>query len=142
MKKLGISSTVRKKRRYYGKSGSIVFPNLLQRNFSSSASRCKLATDITYLPTQNGFIYLSAVQDLCNNEIVVYSLSARNDLDLVLATIRQLDPMPGAVLHSDQGFQYTHKSYQQELDRLKILGSHSRRATAWITRLWSRFFPT
>ena len=140
MKKLGISSTVRKKRRYYGKSGSIVFPNLLQRNFSSSASRCKLATDITYLPTQNGFIYLSAVQDLCNNEIVVYSLSARNDLDLVLATIRQLDPMPGAVLHSDQGFQYTHKSYQQELDRLKILGSHSRKGNCLYNAAMESFF--
>lgn len=73
MKILGIRSIIRKKRRYYGKSGSVVFPDLLQRNFGSPAPKCKLATDITYLPTLNGFIYLSAVQDLYNNEIVVHN---------------------------------------------------------------------
>ena len=85
MNKLGIQSVIHKKRRFYGKFDSIVFPDLLQRNFISSTPRSKLVTDITYLPTLNGFIYLSAVQDLYNNEIVAHSLSARNDLELVLA---------------------------------------------------------
>ena len=86
MQKLGIQSVIRKKRRYVGKSGSIVFPNILGRDFKSDVPGKKLATDITYLPTSSGFIYLSAVQDLHNNEIIAYSLSARNDLELVLAT--------------------------------------------------------
>jgi len=140
MKKLGIHSVIRKKRRYYGKSGSVVFPDLLQRNFSSAAPRRKLATDITYLPTLNGFIYLSAVQDLFNNEIVAHSLSARNDLELVLVSMKQLYPVPGAVLHSDQGFQYTHKSYQRELARLEALGSHSRKGNCLDNAAMESFF--
>ena len=127
MNRLGIQSVIRKKRRFYDKSGSIVFPDLLQRNFSSLTPRCKIVTDITYLPTLNGFIYLSVVQELHNNEIVAHSLSARNDLELVLASTKQLKLMPGAVLHSDQGCQYTHNTYQRELQRLETLGSHSRK---------------
>ena len=140
MKKLGIQSVIRKKRRYYGKSGSIVFPDLLQRNFSSPIPRRKLVTDITYLPTLTGFIYLSAVQDLHNNEIVAHSLSGRNDLELVLASTKQLTLMPGAVLHSDQGFQYTHKSYQRELQRLEALGSHSRKGNCLDNAAMESFF--
>ena len=140
MKKLSIQSIIRKKRRYFGKSGSIVFPDLLQRNFSSPVARSKLATDITYLSTLNGFMYLSAVQDLHSNEIVAHSLSARNDLALVLASLDQLTAVPGAVLHSDQGFQYTHKSYQQELIRLEICGSHSRKGNCLDNAAMESFF--
>jgi transposase InsO family protein len=140
MRKLGIQSTIRKKRRYYGKTGSVIFPDLLQRNFSSPTPKHKFVTDITYLPTLDGFIYLSAVQDLYNNEIVAHSLSARNDLELVLASLRQLEPEPNAVLHSDQGFQYTHKSYQRELDRLETLGSHSRKGNCLDNAAMESFF--
>lgn len=47
----------------------------------------KLSTDITYLPTTEGFIYLSVIQDLCNNEILSYSISSRNNLELVFSTL-------------------------------------------------------
>jgi len=140
MKKLGLQSVIRKKRRYYGKTGSIVFPDLLQRNFSSPVARSKLVTDVTYLPTLNGFLYLSAVQDLHNNEILAYSLSIRNDLELVLSSLKQLEPVPGAILHSDQGFQYTHKSYQRELARLEALGSHSRKGNCLDNATMESFF--
>ena len=140
MKKLGIQSVIRKKRRYCGKTGSIIFPDLLRRNFSSPVPRRKLVTDITYLPTLKGFIYLSAVQDLYNNEILAHSLSVKNDLELVLSSIKQLEPMPGAVLHSDQGTQYTHKSYQRELDRLEVFGSHSRQGNCLDNAAMESFF--
>ena len=140
MKKLGIQSTIRKKRRYYGKSGSIVFPDLLQRDFSSPAPRCKLVTDVTYLPTLTGFIYLSAIQDLYSNEIVAHSISTKNDLELVLASLKQLGLTPGAIFHSDQGFQYTHKSYQRELDRMGARGSHSRKGNCLDNAAMESFF--
>ena len=73
MRKLGIQSVIRKKRRYFGKSGSSVYPNLLGRNFKAQRPNQKLETDITYLPTTNGFIYLSVVQDLYNNEVVAHA---------------------------------------------------------------------
>ena len=140
MKKLGIQSIIRKKRRYCGNLSSIIFPDLLQRKFSSLAPRRKLVTDITYLPTFKGFIYLSVVQDLHNNEIVAHSLSVKNDLELVLASFKQLESMPGAVLHSDQGFQYTHKSYQRELNRLEVIGSHSKRGNCLDNAAMESFF--
>lgn len=140
MRILGLQSIIRKKRRYFGKSGSIVFPNLLGRDFNAFFPGGKLATDITYLPTTDGFLYLSAVQDLCNNEIVAHSISPRNDLELVFSTLDKLPAMPGAVLHSDQGFQYTHKSYQERLSRLQFQGSHSRKGNCLDNACVESFF--
>lgn len=140
MCKLGIQSVIRKKRRYFGKSGSIVFPNLLGRDFKALFPGRKLATDITYLPTTDGFLYLSVVQDLCTNEIVAHALSARNDLSLVFATLDKLPAQPSAVLHSDQGFQYTHKSYQERLSKLRLLGSHSRKGNCLDNACVESFF--
>lgn len=127
MRKLGIQSVIRKKRCYFGKSGSTVYPNLLGRNFKAQRPNQKLATDITCLPTTSGFIYLSVVQDLYNNEVVAHALSPRNDLALVLATLDKLSTMPGAVIHSDQRVQYTNKLYHTPLEKLQIQGSHSRK---------------
>ena len=140
MRKLGIQSVIRKKRRYFGKSGSTVFPNLLGRNFKVQFPNNKLATDITYLPTTSGFIYLSVVQDLCTNEVVAHALSSRNDLALVLGTLDSLPPMPGAVVHSDQGFQYTHKLYCNQLERLQLQGSHSRKGNCLDNACVESFF--
>ena len=140
MRELGIQSVIRKKRRYFGKSGSTVFPNLLGRNFKSNVPGMKLATDIMYLPTTDGFLYLSVVQDLCSNEIVSHCTSSRNDLDLVFATLGKLKAMAGAVLHSDQGFQYTHKKYQEQLTILKLIGSHSRKGNCLDNACLESFF--
>lgn len=140
MRKLRIQSVIRKKRRYFGKSGSIVFPDLLGRDFKALFPGRKLATDITYLPTTDGFLYLSIVQDLCNNEVVAHALSARNDLALVFATLDKLPAQPGAVLHSDQGFQYTHKSYQERLGKLRLQGSHSRKGNCLDNACVESFF--
>lgn len=140
MRKLGIQSVIRKKRRYFGKSGSTVYPNLLGRNFKAQRPNQKLATDITYLPTTSGFIYLSVVQDLYNNEVVAHALSPRNDLALVLATLDKLPAMPGAVIHSDQGFQYTNKLYHNQLEKLQIQGSHSRKGNCLDNACVESFF--
>lgn len=140
MRMLGIQSIIRKKRRYFGKSGSVVFPDLLGRDFSTLLPGRKLVTDITYLPTTDGFIYLSIIQDLYNNEIVAHAFSSRNNLDLVLSTFDKFSPQPGAILHSDQGFQYTHKIYQEHLDRLQIQGSHSRKGNCLDNACVESFF--
>ena len=103
----------------------------------------KLATDITYLPTTDGFLYLSVVQDLCSNEVVSHCISSRNDLDLVFATLGKLKAaLVGAVLHSDQGFQYTHKKYQEQLTILKLVGSQSRKGNCLDNACLESFFLT
>lgn len=137
---LGLQSVIRKKRRYFGKSGGIVFPNILCRDFKSNSFRKKLVTGITYMPATEGFICLSVVQDIYNNEIIAYSLSSRNDMTLVLDTLRKIPVAHGAVLHSDQGFQYTHKAYQEKLAQLQMTGSHSRRGNCLDNACVESFF--
>ncbi len=142
MGELGIQSIIRKKRKYFGKRGSSVFPNILRRDFVSTKRHHKLATDITYLPTKTGFLYLSAIQDLYNNEIISYQLSKRNNLNLVIKTVKQLK-LPSqnkTILHSDQGFQYTSKYYKQALDEAGIQGSHSRRGNCLDNACIESFF--
>ena len=80
MKTDKIQAVIRRKRKNFGTKGSVVFENRLNRDFTSDIPLKKLATDITYVPTTDGFIYLSAVQDLFNNEIVSYHISSKNDL--------------------------------------------------------------
>jgi putative transposase len=68
MKVLGIRCVIRKKRRFFEKQQSVVFPNRLDRKFSAAALNEKWVTDITYLPLNGGFVYLSAIQDLYHNK--------------------------------------------------------------------------
>ncbi|MCF6409120.1 IS3 family transposase, partial [Pseudalkalibacillus salsuginis] len=119
-----------KKRPFYGKRGSVLFPNVLNREFYAEKPYQKLVTDITYVRVGDSFSFLSAVLDLYNNEIVAWELSDRNDLELVTDTLKQLEGKSfhkDALIHSDQGFQYTTNSYDKQLTNLKVRGSHSRR---------------
>ena len=128
MSELGIQSIIRKKRRVWGNRISRVFDNVLERNFKERGENEVLVTDITYLPTKNGFLYLSAVQDLYNNEIVAWKISERNDLDLVIDTLTELTSKRNvyrSIIHSDQGFQYTSIKYHQTVEQLGMIGSHS-----------------
>ncbi|OAZ40496.1 integrase [Paenibacillus polymyxa] len=130
MKKLGIRSVIRKKRRFFGKQASVVNANRLDRQFQADSPLSKLVTDITYIRAGERFVYLSVIQDLFNNEIVAWRLSERNDLALVSETLDVLSKnvnMEGVILHSDQGFQYTSKPFNRKLKQLGMLGSHSRR---------------
>ncbi|MNK56210.1 Integrase core domain protein [compost metagenome] len=143
MKKLGIQSVIRKKRRFFGKQASVVNPNRLDRQFQADTPLSKLATDITYIRVGERFVYLSAIQDLYNNEIVAWHLSERNDLALVNETLDALSKdvnLEGAILHSDQGFQYTSKPFNRKLTGLGILGSHSRRGNCLDNACIESFF--
>lgn len=105
---------------------NFVFPNVLNRKFSAEKPYQKLVTDITYVRTGDTFIYLSTILDLYNYEIVAWKLSERNDLELVLNTINQLENKPftkDALIHSDQGFQYTTPVYKKQVtEKIKIQG--------------------
>lgn len=108
---------------------SVLFPNVLNREINAENPFEKLVTDITYIRVGDDFVYLSAVLDLYNNEIVAWELSERNDLKLVLDTLKHLEGKSFAkiaLIHSDQGFQYTTKAYEKQVkEELKIVGSHS-----------------
>lgn len=143
MKALGIRSVIRKKRRFFGKQVSIVNPNRLERKFHADGPLQKLVTHITYLRAGERFYYLSAIQDLYNNEVVSWSISERNDLALVNKTLDQLSSqaeLEGVILHSDQGFQYTSKPFNRRLKKLGVLGSHSRRGNCLDNACIESFF--
>ncbi|HIC3435359.1 TPA: IS3 family transposase, partial [Campylobacter jejuni] len=139
MRELGIRSVIRKKRPFAGRKPSIVFNNVLNRQFAADEARKKYVTDITYIRVVDDFIYLSVVLDLYNNETVAWEVSERNDLDLVLSTVKQLGN-GDAILHSDQGFQYTTKTYANLLQEQGLTGSHSRRGNCFDNACVESFF--
>ncbi|MEK5495918.1 IS3 family transposase [Bacillus sp. FSL M8-0077] len=143
MKEMNIQSIIRKKRRYFGRQASVVHPNRLNRKFKANQYNQLYVTDITYIACQHHFYYLSAIQDLYNNEIVAWKLSKRNDLELVMETLKNLTSLrdvKGALLHSDQGFQYTTKAYQKRLENVGLKGSHSRRGNCLDNACIESFF--
>ena len=143
MSELGIQSIIRKKRRVWKNRLSRVFDNVLERNFNERVENEVLVTDITYLPTNSGFLYLSAVQDLYNNEIVAWKISERNDLDLVMDTLTELTSKRNvyrSIIHSDQGFQYTSIKYHKKVEQLGMIGSHSRKGNCHDNACIESFF--
>lgn len=94
-------------------------PNLLKRDFSTAGPDEKWLTDMTYIPTQEGWLYLAAVMDLFSRRIVGWAMSDRMTTDLTLRALdmalRQRRPGRGLIHHSDQGSQYTDSRYQAVL---------------------------
>lgn len=143
MKEMNIQSVIRKKRRYFGRTPSVVHPNRVNRHFQIHKPNSLYVTDITYLSVCDRFYYFSAIQDLYNNEIVAWHVSSRNDLKLVMDTLEKLTQQRdvyGAILHSDQGFQYTSQQYNKRLQQLGIQGSHSRKGNCLDNACIESFF--
>lgn len=120
--------------------------NLLNRNFLAKRPGIKYSIDISYLEIKKpepDFIYLCAIKDLFNNEIVAYKISDHQDLDLVLGTVRLLKekgPEIGAIIHSDQGTQFTSPTYIKLLQSLEFTQSMSRRGNCWDNACIESFF--
>ena len=131
LSELGIKSIIRRKRIYYGKKEPyLISNNYLNRDFYASRPNEKWVTDITYLIFNGQKLYLSAIKDLYNNEVVAYQISRRNDYKLVLDTFKKAIKgrnVKGILLHSDQGYQYTSHNYKQLLIKYKMKASMSRK---------------
>ena len=93
-----------------------VAPNLLKRDFSADRPDHKWLSDITYIPTLEGWLYLALLLDLYTRRIVGWAMSERMTSDLTLAALKMAlqrrQPGPGLIHHSDQGSQYTDQAYQ------------------------------
>ena len=132
MKKLGIHSVIRKKKKKYTYSKpDETAENILQRDFYASAPNQKWATDVTEfkVPGEQKKLYLSAILDLYDRYPVAYVVSARNDNRLVFKTFdRAIAAFPDArpMFHSDRGFQYTSKMFQKKLEKQDMEQSMSR----------------
>lgn len=144
MQKYGLLSEVRRKR-WQGCGQAIYrYANLLNRNFKASCPNQKWATDISYIPTAQGFLYLSVIRDLFDNSIVAYQTSKRQTVTLVLNTIRiamEKEKVAGSLhLHSDQGFQYTSQAYFNLTKEYGITPSMSRRGNPYDNAMAENFF--
>lgn len=132
MKKLGIHSVIRKKKRkYLSTTPEVAAENLLKRNFFASAPNEKWATDVTEfkIPGTGRKLYLSVILDLYDRSPVSYVISGRNDNKLVFDTFdKALESNPDArpIFHSDRGFQYTSKIFQMKLQEQGMKQSMSR----------------
>ncbi|MCQ5366181.1 IS3 family transposase [Anoxybacillus salavatliensis] len=144
MREMGMRAVIRKKRPYYGKKEPyVISDNHLNREFHASKPNEKWVTDITYLIFNGQTLYLSAIKDLYNNEIVAYHISQRNDIQLVIDTLKKAIKkrnVNGLLLHSDQGFQYTSRQYNQLLKRYNIKGSMSRKGNCLDNACMENFF--
>ena len=143
MQRYGMLSECRR-RRYYRHSEALhVYKNLLARDFSAAKPGTKWVTDITYIPTPQGTLYLSAVLDLYDRSIVAYRMSTRNDCKLVFDTVKLAIKKAATAerqLHSDQGFQYTSTGYLKLTKRYNITPSMSRRGNPYDNAVMENFF--
>ena len=147
MKEAGLQSVVRKKKKFKKDQGAVYkYDNLLARNFYSSRPNDKMVTDITYISTGRGKVFLSMVKDLFDNSIRGYCVSRNNDLKLVADTLRETftniktnNDKP-VLLHSDQGFQYTSKLYERLTSQYGITPSMSRKGNCFDNAAAENFF--
>ena len=114
--------------------------NVLARDFTADEPMQKLVTDITYLPTDEGWIYMAAVMDLWNREIVSYRISRHMSLELVKDVVSQLGACSGTLIHSDMGWTYTNPSYIRHLKHLGFRQSMSRKGNCWDNACMENFF--
>lgn len=136
MKKLGLKAVIRRKdphKRTRQKAGGMKYKNIIGRDFHAERPNEKWVTDITEFKVMNQTLYLSAIQDLYNNEIIAYKLGPENNIALVEATLREAAKKRGTdtdtILHSDQGMQYRSNKYNQLVQEYNLTPSMSRKGT-------------
>ena len=126
--------------------GLPVAENVLERRFEAEVPDRFWVTDITYIPTDEGWLYLAIVLDLFSRRVVGMAMSERIDRHLILGALedalRLRRPRIGLLHHSDRGSQYASIEYQDELRKHGILCSMSRRGNCWDNAVAESFFST
>lgn len=146
MRENGIKSIVVKKFRRKGQVIEIEesASNVLGRRFTWESPNQAWATDITYIPTQSGWVYLCVILDLCSRAIVGWSVSEDMRTELVMHALKSAcqnrRPKKGLILHSDQGVQFGSTTFRQYLKDHGFVQSMSRRGNCWDNACVESFF--
>ena len=147
MKKYGLLSEIRRKRKWVNLGQQVHrYANLLNRHFSADKPNSKWVTDISYIQTKEGVLYLSMIRDLFDNSIVAYKTASQQTINLVLDTIRlamkreKKKIAEELQLHSDQGFQYTSHAYFKLTQSYGITPSMSRKGNPYDNAMAENFF--
>jgi putative transposase len=148
MQKAGLRATVAPKFVITTDSNHVlpVAENLLNQDFGAGEADVKWASDITYIPTREGWLYLSVVLDLFSRRVVGWCMSASLDRSLVVDALKMAlkgrSPSAGLVHHSDRGSQYASGDFQKMLEGAGIRCSMSRRGNCWDNAPVESFFGT
>ena len=146
MKNTGLKAQVGYKRKpgSYGGSPAVVAENKLEQNFEVFAPNQVWVTDITYIKTHEGWLYLAVVIDLYSRRVVGFSMQSRLHMDLVLTALLMAvwgrKPKNKVIIHSDQGSQFTSHEWQAFLDKHNLEASMSRRGNCYDNAVAESFF--
>ena len=147
MKKYGLLSEIRRRRKWVNLGQQVHrYDNLLKRQFRADRPNAKWVTDISYIHTKEGVLYLSMIRDLYDNSIVAYKTASRQTVSLVLDTIRlamkkeKKRVAAELQLHSDQGFQYTSPGYFNLTQSYGITPSMSSKGNPYDNAMAENFF--
>jgi transposase InsO family protein len=148
MREGGIAA--RRKRRFRRTTDSKhphpIAPNVLDRQFEVERPNTTWVTDVTYIWTAEGWLYLAAILDLCSRRVVGWAASATNDRQLALAALKcalkTRNTAAGLIHHSDRGSPYASEDYRAELDAHDFVASMSRRGNCWDNAVAESFFAT
>ena len=147
MKQYDLLSEIRRRRKWVQMGQQVhKYENLLNRQFQADRPNQKWVTDISYIQTKEGVLYLSMIRDLYDNSIVAYKTGTQQTVNLVLDTIRlamkreKKKVAAELQLHSDQGFQYTSQAYFNLTQEYGIIPSMSRRGNCYDNAMAENFF--
>ena len=146
MRKNGIFSRLRRKYKATTHSNHRlpVAPNILNQDFKANKPNKKWVGDITYIPTDEGFLYLAGIEDLFHRKVVGWSLKDRMTQELTINALKQAvgreNPGDGLIFHSDRGSQYAAYAYQETLDKYGIRQSMSRKGNCYDNACVESFF--
>jgi putative transposase len=123
-----------------------VAPNLLKRDFHAERPNAAWVSDITYVWTREGWLYLAAIIDLYSRKVVGWTLAERMTASLVCTALdkaaRLRRPAPGLIFHTDRGSQYASHAFRRRLWRHQMRQSMSRRGDCWDNAVAESFFAT
>ena len=146
MRLAGLRSKIRRKYRVTtnSKHDFPIAPNRLERNFTAAAPDKVWVSDITYLATRSGWLYLTVIIDLFSRMVVGWALSSSLSHEMVVTAlkraIRSRHPAKGLIFHSDRGVQYACTDFRKELDAQGFIQSMSRKGDCWDNAVAESFF--
>jgi putative transposase len=149
MKLNNIRALVRRKKFRYPKDTKSKLPvaeNILDRNFIAESENKKWVSDITYIRTRQGWLYLCIVLDLYSKRIVGWSMDNNMKTGLILSALNMAVKLRGVskglIFHSDRGTQYRSNDFTKRIEKLKFIQSMSRKGNCWDNACAEAFFKT
>jgi transposase InsO family protein len=148
MKGAGIAGKRRRKfcKTTDSKHADPIAPNVLNREFDIALPNTAWVTDVTYVPTLQGWLYLAVILDLFSRRVVGWATSMHNDRQLALDALERAKatrrPRPGLLHHSDRGSAYASGDYRKALTDNAMIASMSRKGDCWDNAVAESFFAT